>query len=74
MLKFGATNGNCPYCGVSSRIVAQIQPGHPNKTALICGSCSRYSTEMNGRRYPHDDPSDPLSPMAVSVLIPTTSS
>lgn len=74
MLEAKATNGECPYCGAQESTLATVQPQHPQKTALICGSCGRHSTKMNGRRYPHDDPSSPLSPMAVSVRIPTPGS
>lgn len=75
MLEARATgNGACPYCGHQDRVLAQAQPNHPQKTALVCGSCGRHSTEFNGRRYPHDDPSDPLSPIAVSTRIPTAGS
>lgn len=74
MLEGKATSGACPYCGHSDRVLAAQQPGHPQKTALICGSCGRHSTEMNGRRYPHDNPSDPLSSMAISVRVPTPGS
>lgn len=64
-----AKMGGCPYCsGVNLSSVTVSNP-HPTRTVKLCNDCNRHST-MNerGKFYPHDDPSDPESLVATSVV------
>jgi len=64
------TTGSCPYCGEASSNDVVIARAHPTQTVRRCVRCDLHSTEANGgKRYPHDDPTDPASPMGLSVTL-----